>query len=147
MDTERDASTAELIAAVLAAPEDREDGWQPSLQEWQNRPTRETFDAAIRLLASDAMRERVLGVEILGQLGGSGSDQTRPFREESVLALLEVLTHEREPRVLESLGFAFSHLGRRLLRRRQGGGQAQGLKREDRARTVGPIRGPVLRVG
>jgi HEAT repeat protein len=43
-------------------------------------------------------------------LGGSGSDLNRPFREETVLALLELLTHEQEPRVLESLGYAFAHL-------------------------------------
>jgi HEAT repeat protein len=108
MDADRDVTTADLIAAALAAPDDPEDG--PALEELQNRPTRETFDAAIRLLASDAMPERELGVKILGQLGGSGSDLNRPFREESVLALLELLTHEREPRVIESLGFAFAHL-------------------------------------
>lgn len=110
MEIQRDATTAELIAAVLAAPDDPEDGWLPALRELQNRPTRETFDAAIRLLASDAIPERELGVEILGQLGGSGSDPNRPFREESVLALLELLAHEREPPLLESLGFAFAHL-------------------------------------
>lgn len=103
-------ATAELIAAILVAPDEPEDEWQPALQELQNRPTRETFDAAAQLLASGAMLERELGVEILGQLGGSGSDPDRPFREESVLALLKTLEHEHEPRVLESLGSAFAHL-------------------------------------
>jgi len=105
-----DATTAELIRAILAAPDSPEDGWLPALEELQDRPTRETFDAAIQLLAADAIPERELGVEILGQLGGSGSDPNRPFREQTVVALLELLTHEREPRVLESLGFAFAHL-------------------------------------
>ena len=68
-EAESDATTADLIAAVLAAPDD-EDARRPGLSELQARPTRETFAAAARLLASDAMPERALGVEILGQLGG-----------------------------------------------------------------------------
>jgi HEAT repeat protein len=104
MAADRDATAAELIAAALTNPDD------PALRALQDRPTRETFDAAIRLLASDATPERELGVKILGQLGGSGTDLDRPFREASVLALLELLPDEREPRVLVALGWAFAHL-------------------------------------
>lgn len=109
-EAESDATTADLIAAVLAAPDDDKDARRPALSELQARPTRETFDAATRLLASDARPERELGVAILGQLGGSGSDPERPFREPTVVLLLELLTREHEPRVLESLGYAFAHL-------------------------------------
>jgi HEAT repeat protein len=105
-----EATTAELIAAVLAASDEDEDAWRPALRELQARPTRETFEAATRLLASDAMPERELGVEILGTLGGSGSDRQRPFREETVVVLLDLLAREHEPRVLESLGYAFADL-------------------------------------
>jgi HEAT repeat protein len=108
--TTTDATTADLIAAVLAAPDEDEDAWQPALAELQARATGETFEAATRLLASDAMSERELGVEILGLLGGSGSDPKRAFREETVVLLLELLAREHEPRVLESLGYAFGHL-------------------------------------
>jgi HEAT repeat protein len=104
------ATTAELIAAVLATPDEDEHVWEPALSELQARPTRETFEAATALLASDLMPARELGVEILGALGGSGSDLARPFREETVVMLLDLLTRENEPRVLESLGYAFGHL-------------------------------------
>jgi HEAT repeat protein len=104
------ATNAELIARVLAAPDADEDAWWPSLEELRARPTRETFDGAVALLASDAMAERELAVDILGALGGSGSDPQRPFREETVVLLLDLLRRERESRVLESLGYAFGHL-------------------------------------
>src|SRR4051812_14879969 len=99
-----DLTTAQLIATVLGAPDEDVDAWEPAQRELQARATRETFDAAVALLSSDEMPERELGVEILGQLGGSGSDLNRPFREESVVLLLGLLAREREPRVLESLG-------------------------------------------
>jgi HEAT repeat protein len=104
-----DTTTAELIAALLSTPDD-EDAWRPALVELHRRPTRETFDAATRLLASDTTLERALGVEILGQLGGSGTDPDRAFREETVLLLLDLLAQEHEPRVLEAIGYAFAHL-------------------------------------
>jgi HEAT repeat protein len=104
------ATTADLIAAVLAAPDEDEAAWRPPLEALQARATAETFAAASRLLASDATVERELGVDILGQLGGSGSDPDRPFREASVVLLLDLLAREQEPRVLESLGHAFAHL-------------------------------------
>ena len=104
------ATNAELIARVLAAPDADEDAWWPSLRELRARPTRETFDAAVALIASGVMAERELGVEILCALGDSETDSVRPFREETVVLLLDLLTREREPRVLESLGYAFGHL-------------------------------------
>jgi HEAT repeat protein len=109
------ATTADLIAAVLAASDEDEDAWQPALKELQARPTRETFDAARELLASDAMPERELGVEILvnlGELSGGPSHpiRERPFREETVLLLLDLLIREREFRVLESIAYAFRDL-------------------------------------
>lgn len=106
MSTERRATTAELIAVALNTPFDPKGEDPPAVQELHNRPTRETFDAATRLLAGDTASERRLGVAILGQLGGPD----RPFREERVLALLELLDRERAVPVLEALGLAFSHL-------------------------------------
>lgn len=104
------ATDAELIALVLSTPDEDEATWEPALEELQRRPRRETFDAAVALLRSDVMEERELGVEILGRLGGSGSDPARPFREETVMLLLDLLAREAEPRVLESLAYAFQHL-------------------------------------
>lgn len=106
-------TNAELIALVLGTADEDVETWRPALDELQDRPTRETFDDAAALLRSDAMEERELGVEILGLLGGSGSDPARPFREESVVLLLDLLARESEPRVLESLGYAFDHLDER----------------------------------
>jgi hypothetical protein len=109
------ATTAELITTVLAAPDEDEDAWQPALRELHARPTRETFDAARALLTGDTMAERELGVEILAGLGEvRGSPnlpyRDRPFREETVALLLDLLAREHEFRVLESIAYAFRDL-------------------------------------
>ena len=103
-------STARLLAAAQvevaeAGPGDR----VPHLVALHERPTREVFAAAVRLLSLDDAVERELGVRILRELGRQDEAGRRPFTAEAVPLLVERLSRENDPGVLRwvisALGF------------------------------------------
>jgi HEAT repeat protein len=69
------------------------------------RGTREVFDAARQLCASECPQERTLGANILGQLGVPN----RTFPKESVKVLRELLDLERGETVLDAACIALGH--------------------------------------
>lgn len=94
-------STAELLAGALReVPEDDPYDPAPHLVALHKRPTREVFDAAVRLVASDNPAERELGVRILRELGDYDDAGRRPFSDQAIPLLIERLDHEDDPRVL-----------------------------------------------
>src|SRR5579863_74924 len=72
------------------------------------RGTREVLDAAVALCASDDAKRRVLGAQILGELG----TPDRTFPEECRTALFDLLRRERETTVLAAAAFALGHRGK-----------------------------------
>jgi HEAT repeat protein len=71
----------------------------------QERGDQETFTEARRLCGGETTRERVLGVDILGQLGRPG----RPYADKSLPVLRYVAASETDPMVLYSVLIAFGH--------------------------------------
>jgi len=65
------------------------------------------YAKARALLQSASARERILGADILGQLG---TPQGRPFIEETFVALRELCAREQDPDVLGAVVVAFGHL-------------------------------------
>jgi hypothetical protein len=97
-------STGELIRFALNE-EDEHAAWEPVVV-LHCRGTPEVLAAAESLCFSSACKERVLGANILGQLGVPD----RAFPEECFRILIEMLGTERDPNVLEAIGVAFGHL-------------------------------------
>lgn len=98
--------TVELIRLALDHKADDYDdvGWN-AVVILHYRATREVLEAAQKLCMSLIAKERVLGADILGQLGV----RERAFPEESVTVLLDMLNEERDPDVLCSVGVALGH--------------------------------------
>jgi HEAT repeat protein len=97
-------STQELISIVLTGA-DEDTAWEAvTLLHW--RGTREVFDAARQLCASECPKERVLGADILGQLG----IPERSFPDEALAILTRLLLGDRESEVLSSAAIACGHL-------------------------------------
>ena len=69
------------------------------------RATREVLEAAQELCNSASPTERILGVQILGQLG----IPERIFPDEVVVVLLELLEREELPSVLSEIAAALGH--------------------------------------
>jgi HEAT repeat protein len=97
-------STGELIRLALNE-EDEHAAWE-SVVVLHYRATPEVLAAAERLCFSSVCKERVLGANILGQLGVP----ERAFPEECFRILAEMLGMERDPLVFEAIGVAFGHL-------------------------------------
>jgi HEAT repeat protein len=94
-------STGELLVGALReVPEDDPDDAVPHLVALHERPTREVFDAAVRLVACDDPAERELGVRILRELGDYDDAGRRPFSSEAIPLLIERLDREADLRVL-----------------------------------------------
>jgi HEAT repeat protein len=97
-------STAELITMALTEPD--EDAAWDAVVTLHFRGTKEVFDAASLLCASNCRQERTLGANILGQLG----IPDRSFPDESIAWLLRLLEVETEEEPLNAICVALGHL-------------------------------------
>jgi hypothetical protein len=98
-------SNDELVRiALIERP--LESAWH-ALVELHFRASQEVFDLACKLTESEQVEERVLGCNILGQLG----TPDRVFPRESTSQLLKMLAHESHPSVVASAIIALSQIG------------------------------------
>jgi HEAT repeat protein len=97
-------STKELVRLALTEIDD-DAAWEP-VKVLHFRGSEEVLETARDLCRSVEVRERKLGVDILGQLGVP----TRSFPDECFHILTVTLGNEIEPLVLEAIGVACGHL-------------------------------------
>ena len=98
-------SVHELISEFLTQP-DEESAWD-AVVILHYRGSREVLEAAASLCDSPCPLERKLGADILGQLGVPD----RTFPEECTAVLIELLKHESDDEVLQSICVALGHIG------------------------------------
>jgi HEAT repeat protein len=96
--------TEELIRIALTET-DEDAAWKP-VTVLHYRGSAEVLSHAQRLCTSTMPKERILGANILGQLG----IPARAFPEECFHTMAEMLRQEEDPDVLNSVGIAFGHL-------------------------------------
>jgi hypothetical protein len=77
------------------------------IRDIQDRTDRYAFDAAYALARSDETRKRVLGIDILAQIGVSAN---RPFNEDALPLLIEA-TEDVRPEVVAAVVMALGHIG------------------------------------
>ncbi len=97
-------STPEIVQTATSTID--EDICWDNIWVLQARGGREELAAAATLCASSDPNERIIGVNILGQLG----IPDRTFPHECGDVLLELIAHESDSNVLASIGIAFGHL-------------------------------------
>lgn len=73
--------------------------------ELQSRPNKSVFELSKDLVNSDIPKERMIGIDILAQLGIS----TRPFYNETITLYFDIVEKERDDEVLKSLLYAIGH--------------------------------------
>lgn len=96
-------SIDELVREILSEPE--EDVARDALRALQWKGSREVLQRAESLCVSQCSRERILGANILGQLGLP--ERTFPF--ECCKRLREILYNETDPYVLQAALVGLSH--------------------------------------
>ena len=77
------------------------------ISELHRRGTADVLARARRLCYSRKVRERMMGADIIGQLGVPD----RTFPHESFAILRDLMESEEDPEVLQSVGVALGHLG------------------------------------
>lgn len=98
-------TTEKLIQLALKA-ENEDELWE-IMPVLQFRGNLEVLEAAQKLVASKIVKERKLGVDILGQLG----IPKRTFPDESLSILFKLLDVEKDSEVLCAIGIALGHIG------------------------------------
>ena len=76
-----------------------------NISELRSRPKMSVFEKCKDLVHSDIAKERVIGIDVLAQLGVS----QRPFFNETVELYFYILDKERDNNVLKSLLYAIGH--------------------------------------
>ena len=97
-------STEEIVKAAIST--DNEDICWDNIWILQARGGREELAAAAKLCDSADPNQRIIGINILGQLGMPD----RSFPRECVDVLLELIDRESDANVIASIGIACGHL-------------------------------------
>ncbi len=98
----------ELVALALAEGELGSDAYWDVVRHLQGRGDEATLDLALSLCAESSARSRILGLEVVSQLG---YQQGRPFLEQSLPTVLRLCVSTDEPAVVEAAVDALGHLG------------------------------------
>jgi HEAT repeat protein len=102
-----DASGADLVASALAIDDEDDHQYWDLVRELQRRGDASTFQVARDLCAQPSEPARVLGINILAQLGFSAG---RPFLEETLPVAVQLADSAQSPRMLIAAISALGHL-------------------------------------
>lgn len=76
-----------------------------NISELRKRSTQEIFDRAVLLTQSDQVKERIIGVDVLAQLGNSKQN----YRTKAVPIFFQLLEKEKNIQAIQSILSAISH--------------------------------------
>lgn len=80
-------------------------GYWDNIWELRKRSTMSVFEKCWELVHSNIPKDRIIGFDVLAQLGVS----SRPFCKESVKLFFEILEYEKDYKVISSILFAIGH--------------------------------------
>lgn len=84
-----------------------------NIHELRRRPTQEVFDQALSLIKSESDKEKIIGIDVLAQLGFP-----KRFNEKKAMQIyFEILKTETNPKVIASTLSAFGHKTKALSNR------------------------------
>ena len=99
-------STPELIRIALTLNDEEDNQGWAAISTLHERPTRNVFEAAKQLCASDDPIKRRTGIYILAQLGWP----TRPFLEQTLEIFFHLIDTEQDSSVLSAIGSGLGHI-------------------------------------
>lgn len=94
----------EKIFERLITNKSRKTYWN-NISELRSRPNKEVFQKAFTLLNSKSKKEKLIGIDVLAQLGFN----PRPFKKETLKRYFELLEEESENEILMSLLYGIGH--------------------------------------
>lgn len=94
----------EKIFERLITNKSRKTYWD-NISELRSRPNKEVFQKAFNLLNSKSKKEKLIGIDVLAQLGFN----PRPFIKETLKRYFELLDEENEKETLMSILYGIGH--------------------------------------
>ena len=83
--------------------------WE-NIRELRTRPKTNIFNTCVKLAKSSDAKKRIIGIDILAQLGSL----PRPFFKEANKIFFEILKKEKNQKVLSTLLYAIGHNNKNL---------------------------------
>jgi hypothetical protein len=83
--------------------------WE-NISELRKRKTKSIFEKSCQLVNSNIEKEKIIGIDILAQLGVT----PRPFLKETMKLVFENLKKETNPKIIKSLLYAIGHNNEKL---------------------------------
>ena len=96
--------TTEKLFARLLNNKSRKSYWE-YISILRSRPYNDVFRQCVELTTSDIPKNRIIGIDILAQLGVP----PRPFYNETIDRYFNLLESEKEPTVIGSILFGIGH--------------------------------------
>jgi hypothetical protein len=81
-----------------------------NIRELRSRANANIFNSCVKLIESPRTKERIIGIDILAQLGLT----PRPFFKESRKLFFDILKKEKDPKALLSVLYAIGHNNEKL---------------------------------
>ena len=81
-----------------------------NIRELRSRANANNFNACVKLIKSSKPKERIIGIDIIAQLGLT----PRPFFKESRKLFFDILKNEKDPKALLSVLYAIGHNNEKL---------------------------------
>ena len=94
----------EKIFERLITNKSRKTYWD-NIGELRSRPNKEVFQKSFNLLNSESKKEKLIGIDILAQLGFN----PRPFKKETLKRYFELLNEENDKEILMSILYGIGH--------------------------------------
>ncbi|WP_186382581.1 HEAT repeat domain-containing protein [Amycolatopsis rhizosphaerae] len=102
-----DVEPGELVDGAAAVSDPESDKYWALIRRLHDRTDRAAFDVALTAARSTEIRRRLVGLDVLGQIGYAAD---RPFRAETLAALLAEAVQAADDRLIASAVTALGHL-------------------------------------
>ena len=104
---QKDWTTDKLFSRLINNRSEK-DRWK-KIQILHKRPCDEVFSRCIELANSENVKERIIGVDVLAQLGAAIGVERKPYEKQALPLYFKLLDKEEDTKAIASILYAIGH--------------------------------------